>query len=293
MNSVERYYQKKKKRKKRAKILFFSLLFVLLTVTLAILSVTVFFNADTITVEGSSHYSVEQLLEQGKLSVGQNLFRLDKFKVIDRMCQLPYVKDVTIRRKLPHTLKVEVTEYVPVVWVSAPGGAALLSETYRVLEFVPLPETKVPEPAEDSQEEDPEEEEPGEEPEEEEPAEDPIALGVPKLEAPEAASLAEGEFAPPGGEEDYSGFLERLYTAFSQNNDLNWSLLNVVYFNARYDIQLLYNERITIDLGTLDQLDTKLELAVYLLHDNSMQQAATLDVRDVERVYYRPKNELP
>lgn len=290
MNSVERYYQKKKKRKKRARILFFSLLFVLLTVTLGILSVTVFFNAETITVEGNTHYTAEQLLEQGGLSVGQNLFRLDKFKVIQRMCELPYVKEVTIRRRLPHTLRVEVAENKPVVWVPAPdGSAALLNENYRVLEFVPLPRAEstaepTDEPAEDGEEPEKDGEEPAEEPGEE------PALGVPKLEAPESTELIPGGIAAPGGEDDYSGFLERLYTAFSHNPDLDWSLVDTVYFYARYDIQLLYNGRITVDLGTLDQADTKLELAAYLLQDNSLSQAATLDVRDVERVYYRPKS---
>lgn len=92
MNSVERYYQKKKKRKKRARVLFFSLLFILLMITLAILSMTVFFNAETIIVEGNNHYSAEEILERGGLKIGQNLFRLDKFKAIEQMQELPYIK---------------------------------------------------------------------------------------------------------------------------------------------------------------------------------------------------------
>lgn len=139
MNSVERYYQKKKKRKKRARVLFFSLLFILLMITLAILSMTVFFNAETIIVEGNNHYSAEEILERGGLKIGQNLFRLDKFKAIEQMQELPYIKSVTIRRRLPNRLTVEIVENQPVVWVATEGGAALLNEDYRVLEFLEIP----------------------------------------------------------------------------------------------------------------------------------------------------------
>ncbi|MBR4087548.1 MAG: FtsQ-type POTRA domain-containing protein, partial [Clostridia bacterium] len=91
-NSVDRYYQKKKRRKKKIKIVFFGLLFILMMLTLGILSVTVFFNAEEIIVEGNTRYTAKELLEQGELSVGQNLFRLDKFKTIEKMQEFPYVK---------------------------------------------------------------------------------------------------------------------------------------------------------------------------------------------------------
>ncbi len=297
-NSVERYYQKKKRRKKRAKVVFFGLLFVLMMLTLAILSVTVFFNAETILVEGNTRYTAEELLEIGGLKVGQNLFRLDKFEVMDQMESLPYVKTVTIKRKLPNTLTVKVVENQPVVWVRADTGAALLNEEYRVLELVTLPAEMLPaeesEEPEETETEDPEEaetEDPEEpEPEEAEP-EEPVASpvdGIPELTQITATELAVGETAV-FGEEDYTGFLKRLYEGITQNPDLEWALVREVQFFARYDIQLLYDERLTIDFGTLDQTDTKLELAAYLLKDNGITQAATIDVSDPERVYFRPK----
>ncbi|MBQ8894939.1 MAG: FtsQ-type POTRA domain-containing protein [Clostridia bacterium] len=266
-NSVERYYQKKKRRKKRAKVVFFGLLFVLMMLTLAILSVTVFFNAEEIIVEGNTRYTAEELLETGGLKIGQNLFRLDKFQVIDQMETLPYVKSVTIKRRLPNTLRVKVTENEPVVWIAADTGAALLNEEYRVLETVSLPD---PAAAPEGQ------------------AVDSPVEGIPQLTGIAATELTVGKTAV-FGEEDYTGFLKRLYEGFAANEELSWAEVHEVQFAARYDIKVLYHERITIDFGTLDQTDTKLELAAYLLNDNGMTQAATLDVSDTERVYYRPK----
>ncbi len=311
-NSVERYYQKKKRRKKKAKVVFFSLLFVLMMLTLAILSVTVFFNAETILVEGNTHYTAEAILEQGGLSVGQNLFRLDKFEVIEKMQELPYIKTVTIHRKLPNTLSVKIVENQPVVWTKTASGVALLNEEYRVLELLDIPEEMLPalpevsipeQPKEETtaDEEEPKEEETKEEESEEpmteeseEPAEEePVVYeglkGVPALTPLTATSLEVGKPAVFAEEEDYTGFLKVLYESFTQTPDLQWDLLNEVRFTARYDIKLVYNERITIDLGTLERAETKLELAAYMLKENGSAQTAILDVTDPERVYYRPK----
>lgn len=270
-NSVERYYQRKKRRKKRAKVVLLGLLFALMLIVLAILSVTVFFNAEEIRVEGHTRYTTEEILEVGGLKVGQNLFRLNKFEVIDKMESLPYIKKVSIDRKLPNTLVVSVEENEPVVWVPAPGGAALLNEEYRVLEIVPLP---LPPGEEDLAE--------GEIQEIDSPVE-----GIPQLTETDITDLTVGKTAVLG-EADYTGFLKRLYEGF-EGTELKWNMVNEVQFFARYDIKLLYSEHITIDFGTLDQVKTKLKLAAYLLNENGMSQSAILDVSNPERVYYRPK----
>ncbi len=319
-NSVDRYYQKKKRRKKKIKFVFFGLLFILMMLTLGILSVTVFFNAEEIIVEGNTRYTAKELLEQGELSVGQNLFRLDKFETIEKMQEFPYVKDVEIDRKLPNTLVVKVIENQPVVWVRAPGGAALLNEEYRVLEVLEVSEDRLPmasellkeepkveistskDPAEDEEEnaEEQPQQEPQEEPEEE-PEEEPKEEEEPKKPHPKLAKIPQltplkaekaevGEIAQFGEkEQDYTGFLKELYEAISRDEQLQWAKVSQVHFAARYDIRVVYSDRVVIDFGTLDQAETKAELASYLLKDNGTAQTATVDVSDPQRVYYRPK----
>ncbi len=287
-NSVERYYQKKKRRKKRARIILISMLVALMLLVLGILSVTVFFNAETIIVEGNTHYSAEALLKQGGLQVGQNLFRLDKFEVIEKMQELPYVKEVTIDRQLPNTLEITVIENQPAVWLETKNGVALLNEEYRVLELLELPKEVLPAPAEKTEEESDSEEE-KEEPTEQLPVYSQLE-GVPKLVGVTAKKLEVGK-TTAFKEGDYAGFLQRLYEACHANPDLQWNLIHEVRFNARYDIGLLYDERVNIVLGTLDQIDTKLELAVYVLNENGgTVQAATVDVSDTKRQYYRAEN---
>lgn len=327
-NSIERYYQKKKRRKKKAKFIFLGLLFILMMLTLGILSVTVFFNAEEIIVEGNTRYTVQELFEQGELSVGQNLFRLDKFKTIEKMQQLPYVKNVEIDRKLPNKLLVKVIENQPVVWVRTASGVAFLNEEYRVLELMELTADVIPESSpllveeppkqvgikdeseeetdetEENSEEKPEEEpaeEPVEEPEEEpveEPEEKPeepkephpLLKKIPELSPLKAVDAKVGETVNFGEkEQDYSGFLKALYEAFGRDELLQWSKVSQVHFAARYDIKVVYADRVVIDFGTLDRVETKAELASYLLKDNGTAQTAIVDVSDPARVYYRPK----
>ena len=300
-NSVDRYYQKKKRRKKKIKFVFFGLLFILMMLTLGILSVTVFFNAEEIIIEGNTRYTAKELLEQGELSVGQNLFRLDKFETIEKMQELPYVKDVEIDRKLPNTLVVKVIENQPVVWVRAPGGAALLNEEYRVLEVLEVPEEAIPaesallkEEAKielSTAEESGEEEEESQQQEPEAPKDShPLLAKIPQLTPLKVAKAEVGKTAEFGEEEqDYTGFLKELYESFSRDEQLQWDKVNQVHFAARYDVRVVYSERVVIDFGTLDQAETKVELVSYLLKDNGMAQTAIVDVSDPKRVYYRPK----
>jgi len=325
-NSVERYYQRKKKRKKRARIILITVLVVLMLLVLGILSVTVFFNAEKIVVEGNTRYSAEALLKQGDLQVGQNLFRLDKFEVIEKMEELPYVKEVTIDRKLPNTLEITVIENQPVVWLETDTGAALLNEEYRVLELLDLPKEVLPPLLEDEEKEPvkkeetegdseeaeteetesseeseseagAEETEPSEEPQDqEEPKEEELPVyseleGVPRLVGVTPKKLEVGK-STEFKEGDYTEFLLSLYEGCCANPELQWNLIDEVRFNARYDINLIYDERVTIKLGTLDQVETKLELAVYVLEKNGgTAQAATVDVSDTKWQYYRTKND--
>ena len=309
MNSVERYYQKKKKRRRRAKTVFFTLLFALLLLTFAILSVTIFFNAETIVVEGNTHYTAQQFLDQGGLKIGQNLFRLDKFKVIEKMEEFPYVKSVKIRRHLPNKLQITVVENTPVVWAEYGGGALLLNEEYRVLEAVPmkLKETSPPQEQQpdDAEEEDEEEDEAEDEAEDEilnerpasvpeesqnepELAEDSPLRKIPRLTGVTIAAAEVGKTADLG-EIDYTGFLKLLYEVFENEETMDWSNVTEVCLQARYDVKVEYLEKIIIDFGSLSEAGEKLKLAAYMLQENGSARPATLDVSNTKRVYYRPK----
>lgn len=326
-DSVERYYQKKKKRKKKAKVVFFTLFFILILLTLAILSITVFFNADTITIKGNTHYSDQKILEQGGLEVGQNMFLLDKFEVIEKMEKLPYVKSVTINRKLPSALEITIVENEPVVWAATNDGrVALMNEEYRILELLSILEEQFPDSpavllaeaeeaeqlkdsveqsrqeAKEESEAEAEEEKPVEE--EKEPAEQEEAeQEAPEEEAPKTVhprlkKLARlqpvkivdpklGAIATFSDKNDYSGFLKVIYESFAKT-ELNWQKVTAVQFNARYKLRVVYGDKIIIHYGAPDQLETKTKLAEYLMQQRGTAQMAMLVVSDIKQPYHHP-----
>jgi len=129
---------RKKRRRKRHKsnrILYYILvLFILLVVGVA-LSLTVFFKITAISVKGVSKYPVSVVQQLTGISAGDNLFRVDLGAAKEKIMELPYVEDVTLRRSYPPEIVVEVTQAQPVAALEEEnGGYTLISADGRILE---------------------------------------------------------------------------------------------------------------------------------------------------------------
>ncbi len=100
--------EKKRRRQRRRRVV--TLLVVILAV-LVVLSLTVFFRIDTVKVEGHSQYTEQQIINASGVEKGDNLFRLRKSTVSERIQKnLPYLGEVTIVRSLPNTLILRVSD---------------------------------------------------------------------------------------------------------------------------------------------------------------------------------------
>ena len=110
-------------------------LFIGILLAAAVLALTVFFRVNTISVEGSVRYSAEEIVAGMDVKQGDNLYLWNKVKVSDELLQqFPYLETVQIRRHLPDTLVVTVTECTATVAVPSDGGYYYLSEQGKVLE---------------------------------------------------------------------------------------------------------------------------------------------------------------
>jgi cell division protein FtsQ len=73
---------------------------------------TVFFQVETVAVSGNSRYTEEEIVQVTGIKIGDNLYRLNKNQIALQLLQeLPYVENVTIRRSLPSTIVITVTEW--------------------------------------------------------------------------------------------------------------------------------------------------------------------------------------
>ena len=79
---------------------------------------TVFFQVEQIEVSGNQRYTREEIVAVTGIQMGDNLFRMNKFAIQDHVKEeMPYIEDILIRRRLPSTITVAVTEWDAVAQV--------------------------------------------------------------------------------------------------------------------------------------------------------------------------------
>lgn len=133
---------RKNKRGRRRNRGRFGFLYVLLSFLLIaaalIVGSIVFFQVDTIQVTGQARYTSEEIIEAAQVEPGDNLFRLNKVRMVNRLLQkLPYLRSVSIRRVWPDTLSIHVTESAPAAAIQGAEGWFLLDARGKLLEFGP------------------------------------------------------------------------------------------------------------------------------------------------------------
>ena len=134
MAQHQRKHQRRHRRFRFTKL--YGVLSVLVILAAVIGGCIVFFKVDTIHVEGNERYTADQIVEAAGVRQGDNMYLLNKFKMIDQIKEkLTYVDDVTIRRKLPNTLNITVDEYTVAAAVQdgSDGQWWLISSDGRLL----------------------------------------------------------------------------------------------------------------------------------------------------------------
>ena len=109
------------------------LCFVVICVAIAV-ALALFFKADNIRVEGNSLYSPQQVIDASGVHTGDNLYLLNKYDAADQIIHtLPYVEQVQIRRQLPNTLVITVSECTAPAAISQDGKLWLISGSGKVV----------------------------------------------------------------------------------------------------------------------------------------------------------------
>lgn len=127
----KRKARQRKIRKRRIKI-FIGFLVVALLITCAVLSLTVLFPIDSITVTGSEKYTAEEILSAASIKKGDNLFTA-KADAGAMAKKLPYVQSVQTVRKLPGSLTLKVKDAAEYACYKADGKYFTVSRSQHVL----------------------------------------------------------------------------------------------------------------------------------------------------------------
>jgi cell division protein FtsQ len=91
------------------------------------------FEIRTIAVRGNHHARTSDLLVLAGPAIGSNIFRVDLDRLRSDVLRSSWVLDATIRKSLPSSLEVTITEREPAVIASYEGTAYLVDETGRRL----------------------------------------------------------------------------------------------------------------------------------------------------------------
>ena len=130
--------QNRKRRLKnsvRRALLALCLLVVLLAFGVT-LSLTVFFKTENVTAQGSGIYAEQEILDASGLNSSNNLFLLNEEEIGESiMRQLPYIGTVSISRKLPNTVNINVTDTIASYSIeNSDKTYVLLDQNFKVLE---------------------------------------------------------------------------------------------------------------------------------------------------------------
>ncbi len=94
-------------------------------------------DVDRVEVKGAKHTTVVSILNAtGVATQGHPMIAVDRFALAAKVARLPWVATAQVDRRWPNTLRIQITERVPIGAIGAPGGVALLDGTGRILGIV-------------------------------------------------------------------------------------------------------------------------------------------------------------
>ncbi len=245
----------RKKQRRRKQIMTYIALGLAVVAIAVVLSLTVFFQINEITVKGDSPYTEEQIIGASGISLGENIIRCGADKVSGNLSKsLPYISSATVDRSASGKVVITVKKAVP-EWSFLNGEqAVIIDKTGKVLE-IGLPEIAL---------------------------EATIVQGAVVTYAVPGEEIILGEDVP-------LSFVKELGAAF---DEAGINQLTTVNLSDTDYIQALYDGRYKLIVGSTSGIDVKLALAAKVIErENEIDpnQHATLDLTVDNKVYFRPE----
>lgn len=251
----KRHRQNKKRRLKngvRNALITIGLLLALLSVGV-VLCLTVFFKVEAIDITGSGMYSTEEIIAYCSVDVGDNLFLIDKEKCKQNLEEkLPYIYDVEIKRELPSTLQLNITEAMPAYIIKNEDESyTILDDQFKVLE------NNASEAISDA------------------------------VEIQNAAITSNGAGLLIGFEnEDTAACLNELSAIIKK---LNIAEATAISSDGKNNNYIVYDGRITLKLGNLDNLENKVYRGIAgceKLQESNPSAKGTMDLSGGKQFYF-------
>lgn len=228
--------------------------------TLVVLSIGVvlilvlFFKIDTIKITGDKVYADKEIVLQSGIETGDSLIRVKEQKINDILTKnLPYVGEITIEKKLPDTLIINISATREVVAFQSGAGFILVDAHGKVLsENASMLRDNVA-----------------------------VVSGIKVMEA------SAGEVITFSDEKTTDAFMS-LLTAI-KNSKIE--LLTDISLNKTGNWEIRYDDRITIKIPSDGDIETNMKRAVKILDTENERNPYTEGVIDLtmgDNAYFKP-----
>jgi cell division protein FtsQ len=245
-----------RKRKLKKAILSLALMIVVLCVGI-VLVFSLFFKTSIVTIKGDSIYKPEKIVEKSGIVAGDNLFRINEEQISEQLSkQLPYIKSATIKRELPDTIVIEIESATGIACVENNKTYVILDSDGKVLEKG-VTELKTPLPV--------------------------IKNVVPK-NVEEGSTI---ELSNKKRNEALPQILSAIESADLEN-------LTEIDLNNVNDIKIKYDDRITLKIGNLSNVEKKLARGKKAIENENEINAyaeGTLDLKTDPYAFFKAGTE--
>lgn len=245
------YKKRARRNRMRRKFLLFMLI---LSIVILVLTYAPFMRVKHINCYGNEKIETKTLVSTSALCIGNNIIRADKKGAVERIKALPYVKDVTIRRKLPSTINITITESRVAAYINNNDKYIFLDDIGKVLEISNIPPS----------------------------TQCPILVGTTIQSAEVNETIA---FKDP---EQINAFVE-LFKVINTSKFID--KLTVLSLEKTDDIRFVINNAIEVILGDTENLDYKINFLASGAYDSiGDNRPGTMNVSYGKSVIYKEKN---
>ncbi|MDO5783476.1 MAG: FtsQ-type POTRA domain-containing protein [Eubacteriales bacterium] len=237
------------RRKRRNQLLFKVICGVMICVVI-VLAPTVFFRVSTIRVAGDTRYTQEELIASSGVREGDNMFFLDSGRIADTLYdEYPYLETVTLHRRLPSTLQIEVSERTPALSIESGNDYLLMDMSGKIVEKTSA-----------------------------EAADTVVVTGV------DTSGIEVGNTIGEKQEKLLTVLnLMELMTQYELNTEIK-----SIDIQKAYDVRVQYADRYTILFGNLSELEHKIQFLQAILRESSLPDSGVIDLTDDKEARYRP-----
>lgn len=251
---IGRVQNTRRRRRHGNYIIYYILLGLILTVVCVVLSMTVFFNVQTISPTGSTVYSKEEILAVVDAKAGDNLLRLNTDKLAEKaLAVLTKAESVEVKRHFPDQLDIVVTDGKPVLQVSESGSYYQFTESGRLIGITSS-----------------------------------AVVDAQVVVGPDVSGLTEGQYMN-GLTKEQQQSLSTWRTITDELWDYSIHDISAMNLSDELRLRLYYQNRIEIDIGALTDMDAKMATLKAILYDSGtvgVDETGKIDLTNPDRVYF-------